>query len=57
MGRFTDRVAIVTGAASGIGAATVRRCAADGGAVVAVDVDAAGLDTLATAIGAAGGRM
>ena len=36
--RFTDRVAVVTGAAGGIGAATARRLAAEGAAVIAVDV-------------------
>lgn len=40
------RTAIVTGAASGIGAAVVRRLVAAGCAVHAIDLDAAGLATL-----------
>ncbi|MEW2380790.1 3-oxoacyl-ACP reductase [Micromonospora sp. NPDC047707] len=38
-GRLTDRVAVVTGAGSGIGLATVRRFAAEGARVVCVDID------------------
>jgi NAD(P)-dependent dehydrogenase (short-subunit alcohol dehydrogenase family) len=38
-GRLAGRVAVVTGAGSGIGRATVRRFAAEGARVVAVDVD------------------
>ncbi|MEU8679710.1 SDR family NAD(P)-dependent oxidoreductase, partial [Streptomyces sp. NPDC048560] len=34
MDRFTGRTAVVTGAASGIGAATAERLAAEGAAVV-----------------------
>ncbi|TDC33893.1 3-oxoacyl-ACP reductase [Micromonospora sp. 15K316] len=39
--RLRDRVAVVTGAGSGIGLATVRRFAAEGALVVCVDIDAA----------------
>ncbi|MER7440989.1 3-oxoacyl-ACP reductase [Micromonospora avicenniae] len=38
--RLRDRVAVVTGAGSGIGLATVRRFAAEGARVVCVDIDA-----------------
>jgi len=37
--RLQDRVAVITGAGSGIGLASVRRLAAEGAIVVAVDID------------------
>ncbi|WP_261167014.1 SDR family NAD(P)-dependent oxidoreductase [Microbacterium sp. Marseille-Q6965] len=46
-GRFADRTVIVTGAGSGIGRATASRIAREGGRVVAVDMNRAGLDGLA----------
>ncbi|HEV2373259.1 MAG TPA: 3-oxoacyl-ACP reductase [Streptosporangiaceae bacterium] len=39
MQRLQDRVAVVTGAGSGIGLASVRRLASEGARVVAVDID------------------
>ena len=54
--RFSDRVALITAAASGIGRATAEIIAAEGGIVVAVDTDATRLDGLLAAIGEAGGR-
>jgi 3-oxoacyl-[acyl-carrier protein] reductase len=52
----TPRVAIVTGAARGIGAAIALRLAADGHAVAAVDLDEAACADTVDAITAKGGR-
>ncbi len=49
--RFDDRVAIVTGAASGIGAATARRLASEGARLMLADVNAEGLSSVAKEIG------
>jgi NAD(P)-dependent dehydrogenase (short-subunit alcohol dehydrogenase family) len=54
--RFEGRVAIVTGAAGGIGGATARRFAAEGARVAALDRSAEGLAATAQAIEAAGGE-
>jgi hypothetical protein len=48
---LTDRVAIVTGAASGIGLATAGRLVKEGAKVALVDVDAAGVESAAAGIG------
>lgn len=47
MGRLKDRLAVVTGAANGLGAAIARKFAAEGARLALLDLDAAGLDRVA----------
>jgi NAD(P)-dependent dehydrogenase (short-subunit alcohol dehydrogenase family) len=53
MGRLEDRRAVVTGGARGIGAAIARAFVDEGARVVILDVDAAGAEATAAAIGEA----
>lgn len=55
MSRFDGKVAIVTGAAGGIGEAYARALAAEGASVVVADLDEAKGEATAAAIAAAGG--
>lgn len=55
MTRLTGKVAIVTGAANGIGRASARRFAADGAAVALADIDVQAGEAAAAAIRADGG--
>jgi NAD(P)-dependent dehydrogenase (short-subunit alcohol dehydrogenase family) len=54
MGRVQDRVAVVTGAAHGLGQAIARRLAEEGARLVLGDFDADGLEGIAAQITAAG---
>ena len=54
MGDLAGRVAVVTGAASGIGAASAAELAARGAKVVVADVNEAGAEEVAASIAAAG---
>jgi len=55
MGLLDGKVAIVTGSASGIGAATARRFAAEGACVVCADINDEAGERVAVSIRAAGG--
>lgn len=55
--KLKDRVAIVTGAASGIGAASATLFAAEGASVALVDQDREGLGQVAAALEAQGARV
>lgn len=54
MGRLERKVVVVTGAASGIGAATARKMASEGAAVILADLNLTGADHVAGEISAAG---
>jgi NAD(P)-dependent dehydrogenase (short-subunit alcohol dehydrogenase family) len=55
-GRFEGKVALVTGAASGIGRAAALQFAAEGATLAVADIDEAGARSTAEAIEARGGR-
>ena len=55
MGRFTDKVAIVTGAGSGIGRATATRLGHEGAAVACLDLNGDAAEEVAAKINADGG--
>lgn len=56
MGRIDNRIAVVTGAATGIGDATARLLAAEGATVICADINEEGLERTVGAIREAGGR-
>ncbi len=57
MGRFDDKVALLTGAASGIGRATALQLSSEGGRIFAVDVNEAGLAETADRVRKGGGEI
>jgi len=57
MGRLDNKVAVVTGGASRIGAATVKRFCAEGAAVVVADLNEAGAGAVVGACAAEGGKV
>src|SRR6185503_16340781 len=55
MGRFEDKVAVVTGSGGGIGEGYAKRLAAEGARVVVADLNQAGAERVAKEIDDAGG--
>ena len=56
MGRVDGKVALITGAASGLGAADAQVLAREGATVVLTDIDAGGGETAAESIRESGGK-
>jgi len=56
MGKLDGKVAVVTGAASGLGRASAIRFAKEGAAVVIADLNSQGGELVVSEIAAAGGR-
>lgn len=56
MQRFTDKVVLITGAASGIGRSTAERLAGEGGSIFCVDVQKEALDETVKQLRAGGAR-
>ena len=54
--RFTDKVALITGGASGIGRATANRLAAEGAHVIIADINADMANKAVSEIQEAGGK-
>ena len=54
---FRDKVAVITGGASGIGFATAKRCAAEGMRIVLADVEQSSLDEACEALSADGAQV
>lgn len=57
MDRVKDRLAVVTGAANGLGAAIAERLGAEGARLALLDIDAAGLERVAAALRAKGAEV